>query len=84
MQLPFGEINALNIVIGAPGMFAAAELSGVFVAVGNHSQKFSTKFSKFQKFFFQKFFRGNKKAPIVIGAVLQLVGLELKLGRIKL
>jgi hypothetical protein len=40
---PLGEMYAVYIGISATGMFAAAELSGVFVAVGNHSQK-STKF----------------------------------------
>jgi hypothetical protein len=40
---PLEEINAVYIGISATGMFAAADLSGVFVAVGRHSQK-STKF----------------------------------------
>ena len=43
MMLPLEEINAEYIGISAPGMFAAAEVSGVFVAVGNHPQKSTTK-----------------------------------------
>jgi hypothetical protein len=48
-------------------MFAAAELSGVFVAVGNHSQKFSIKFSKFSKFFSRNFLGEIKKPQSLSG-----------------
>jgi hypothetical protein len=43
-MLPLLEINAVYIgIINAPGWFAAAEVSGVFVAVGRHPQKSTTK-----------------------------------------
>jgi hypothetical protein len=43
-MLPLLEIKAVYIgIINAPGWFAAAVVSGVFVAVGRHPQKSTTK-----------------------------------------